>query len=243
MGHTGRQLALAWLAGAVLGVSAFVIQQSSDREPVYREAPTATVLAASTERIDRTAVRDRLESSVLLTDVTACGMLRQGTTTMLRVGGEVFGMTNAHVVRGADSARLSGAGLGVGEAPVDHYLDGRDAARVDVGPLAPDATSGLEVAEAPPVGSEVYTAGFPGGSWKIQQGHVTALEQRHGWGGDGPVLVVDVPAIEGTSGGVVVDSSGRAVGLIAARDPRTGYTVAYPARDLFTRAETAPPAC
>ncbi|MCB0953869.1 MAG: trypsin-like peptidase domain-containing protein, partial [Microthrixaceae bacterium] len=83
--------------------------------------------------------------------------------------------------------------------------------------------------------SEVYTAGFPGGSWKIQQGHVTAVEQRHGWGGDGPVLVVDVPAIEGTSGGVVVDSSGRAVGLIAARDPRTGYTVAYPARDLFTR--------
>ncbi|MFV0318077.1 MAG: serine protease [Microthrixaceae bacterium] len=233
--------ALAFGAGLYLTVGP--VAQGTAGESLTAQLPAATVLAATTERIGADDVRDALEGSVLLTQVEACGVVRQGTTTLLATSEGVVGFTNAHVVRGAGSVRLMGAGLGVGEGTVQRFLQGRDAAEIDLTAMANRPDDALEVAEVPPIGTEVYTAGFPGGAWRIGKGTLVALEQRQGWGGQGTVLVVDIPAEEGISGGVVVDGSGRAVGLIAARDPSTGYTIAHRVDDLFTRAVTSPPLC
>jgi hypothetical protein len=162
---------------------------------------------------------------------------------MIRTVDGPVGFTNAHVVRGATTATLSGAGLGVAEVPVGDYLAGRDIAEIALDPLEPSPGAPLEVGGVVSEGDPVTTVGFPGGRWKVQQGSVVAIEQRVGWGDSGEVMVVDVPAVEGTSGGVVTDVAGRAVGLIAARDPRTGHTVAYPMSDVLSRSAGAEVGC
>jgi len=57
------------------------------------------------------------------------------------------------------------------------------------------------------------------------------------------VFLVDVPANSGISGGLVVDTEGRAVGLVAARDPETGNAVAYPFAAVTAPLEADPPGC
>jgi len=74
-------------------------------------------------------------------------------------------------------------------------------------------------------------------------GHVVSVERRHGYGGTVDMLIVDVEAIPGISGGVVVDTEGRAVGLVAARDPETGDTVAYPLETVEGRTRPADSSC
>lgn len=241
--HSRRMALVCGMLGALVVAGVYTAGADGSPELESTGVPTATVLGAAVERIGSAGVRDRLEKSVLLADVTACGVVRQGTVTMLETSEGILGYTNAHVVRGADTVTLAGGGLGVGEGVVEHFLDGRDAAVVDPRRLSNPPREALDVAELPPVGSQVYTAGFPGGAWMVSSGRIVAIERRAGWGGDGPVAIVDVVAERGTSGGVVVDAQGRAVGLIAARDPRTGYTVAYPVADLFARAVRPAPSC
>lgn len=215
---------------------------------VNQEIPEAVVLSATAQRaapepIGPSELRTRVESAVLRSDVVACGKVRQGTVTMIRTAAGPVGFTNAHVVRGAATATLSGAGLGVAEVPVGDYLAGRDIAEIILDPLEPSSEAPLEIGGVVAAGDPVTTVGFPGGRWKVQQGSVVAIERRAGWGGNGEVMLVDVPAVEGTSGGVVVDVAGRAVGLIAARDPRTGHTVAYPMSDVLNRTTGAEVGC
>lgn len=232
----------ALVAGAVLGTGAHVLAGPRSVAPGGARLPDATVLAATAQRdtaapIGASELMSRIEAAVLRADVEACGKVRQGTVTVVDAPGGTVGLTNAHVVRGAASALLSGAGLGVNEVTVSGYLAGRDVAAVDLDPLGVPRDAPLELGPAAAVGDPVATAGFPNGSWKVQHGHVVATETRSAWGGHSAVMLIDVPAVEGTSGGVVVDSAGRAVGLIAARDPRTGYTVAYPLQQLPSLAD------
>lgn len=238
----------ALLAGAVLGTFAHVIAGPVPAQAVDPGIAGALVLSATAQRgapesVSAAELRSRVESAVLRVDLEACGKVRQGTVTMVRTATGPVGFTNAHVVRGATTATLSGAGLGVAEVPVGDYLAGRDVAEVLLDPLEPSPAAPLEIGGGVALGDPVTTVGFPGGRWKVQQGRIVAIERRAGWGGDDAVVVVDVPAVEGTSGGVVVDVAGRAVGLIAARDPRTGHTVAYPMDDVVARATGATAGC
>jgi hypothetical protein len=48
-------------------------------------------------------------------------------------------------------------------------------------------------------------------------------------------MLIDVQAHPGLSGGAVLDRSGTMAGLVAARDPETGWTVAYPIGEVLGR--------
>lgn len=238
----------ALTAGMLLGAGVHVVTGPASVGAIDSGAPDATVLSASEERdggdpIGTAELRERVESAVLLADVKACGVVRQGTVTMVRTAAGPLGLTNSHVVRGAGTATLSGARLGVATAPVVGHLAGRDVARIDLDPLEPPSAAPLEVGEPVHLGDPVITVGFPAGRWTVQQGRVVSIGRRGGWGGSGVVMVVDVPAVEGTSGGAVVDASGRVVGLIAARDPRSGNTIAYPMRDVLAGAPVGEAVC
>ena len=203
----------------------------------------AAVDAAALEPLERSEIEGILSQAVLRADVHACGERRQGTVTMLRSDGGPVGYTNAHVVEGASSAQVSGGRLGVADAPVERFLSRRDMAVVDLRELEPPRGVGLESGPVPALGEPVLLAGFPAGSWQVLVGEVTSVEVRNGWGDVTDVILVDVPVEQGFSGGVVVDRRGRAVGLIAARDPGTGFAVAYPVQDVLTRAAGQPPDC
>ena len=88
----------------------------------------------------------------------------------------------------------------------------------------------LEAGPRPVLGSRVMVAGYPDGRFLAAPGTVRSVEARQGYGATTEVMVVDVDAVPGISGGVVIDITGRAVGLIAASDPVTHDVVVASAR-------------
>ncbi|MEZ5240072.1 MAG: serine protease, partial [Microthrixaceae bacterium] len=217
------------------------------RGPSPDEGPAVVVMGASVERVQggdplpTEELRSVLESSVVHLGVRACGVRRQATATMLRAGGAPVGLTAGHAVRGARSATLSGAGLGVAEGRVEGHLQRRDAALVDLSGLGAPPGAGLPTGPPPAVGDEVTVAGFPGGAWQVESGAVLERSSLRISGGPVEVFVVDVPALRGASGGVVVDASGAAVGLVTELDPRTGHAVAQSVEDLLGAPVSASP--
>ncbi len=231
-GRLVRETLLAALLGLLAGIAFHFV--------------TGTDMAAgqSVEPLPRRVLEDRLSHSVMRADVVACGVHRQGTATLLDTAGSSHTLvTNAHVVQGADSATLSGAGLGVHEGSVDAYAENRDAATLALPPDVSVVDAGLEPAPMPAVGDRVLLAGFPEGRWTVHDARVRSVELRSGWGATSEVMVLDTPIEQGISGGVVVDVWGRAVGLIAARDPGTGHAVAYPVEDLLASERGAAAGC
>ncbi|MCB1270050.1 MAG: serine protease [Microthrixaceae bacterium] len=211
--------------------------------------PVAEVLGISVERggtparRSPVALRNSVESSVMLVEAVACGVRRQGTVTLLATGEGPVGLTNAHVVRGAREVTLSGAGLGVVVAPVDEYLGHGDAALLDVSGTPGAEGAGLPSGPRPSVGDEVTLAGFPGGAWSTSTGEVLGWSRLALGGSPVDVFTVDVPVERGASGGVVVDTSGAAIGLVTERDPRTGAAVVQPIDLLLAQRPVAPPGC
>ena len=211
-----------------------------------RAQPVASVAGAS---LERTAVPDevagRARASLLRVASTACGLTRQGTATVVRLPGSrgdaPVVLTNRHVVAGTGLA-VADDGAWVGDLVVAGSVPRRDAVRLRAaGDLPADAA--LEVGPMPEVGAPVVVAGYPGGGFMAAGGTVVAVERRHGYGGETPMLLVDVDAEPGLSGGVVLDAAGRAVGLVAARDPSTRDTVAYPLAAVSARVRAGPPSC
>lgn len=165
-----------------------------------------------------------IRGAVHRVEVSACGTLRQGTASAVTLGGRRWVLTNRHVVAGARQVRLGAPGSErPGSARVDGWVPGRD-----VAVLAGAPEPSLPVGPRPDPGDRVQVVGYPGGDFRVSAGTVRSVEERHGFGGSSDVLIVDVPAAPGLSGGLVADGAGRGVGLVVARDPATGWTVAYP---------------
>jgi hypothetical protein len=197
--------------------------------------PVASVQGAQLERTGRVdpGVADAVRSGVTRVFATGCGESRQATATLVDLPDGPVALTNQHVVAGTDVVRLDGQRSGDApdagaEAEVADRVANRDAVRLDPAPLEDSGVEPLAVGPQPITGSSVVVAGYPGGRFEARVGHVVRVERRQGYGGTVDMLIVDVQAIPGISGGVVVDGEGRAVGLVAARDPESGDTVAYP---------------
>lgn len=197
---------------------------------VPRVLPVASVQGVQADRnaVVDPALTEVVRSSVMLIESSGCGERRQGTTTMVDGPDGPVGMTNQHVVRGSDMVESSGADGATVKAAVRARVQGRDAVRLDARALLDAGLRPLPVGPRPIVGSTVMVAGFPSGGFDARAGHIERVDRRQGYGGTVDMLIIDVAAIPGISGGVVVDGEGRAVGLVAARDPQTGDTVAYP---------------
>lgn len=253
----GFQATAAAVVGAVLGIALHTLGVGA----VHGDAVPVAVAAAQVVR--GPGVGDRVaaafERGVLRVDVQACGQERQGSATVLLDGDRVVVMTNAHVVRGAGSVELTlPTGVEV-TAEVISAVQGRDAVRL--GPLTggepalgeqdawqagegwPGGTVPLHTGPLPAVGDTVSVAGHPGASARIDSGRVVSIDRRAGFGGASDVLLVDVPVRGGSSGGAVLDSEGRVVGLVAAKDPSTGAAVAYPIGEVLGRGAGPTPTC
>jgi len=220
-------------AGAVLGSALFALGARVDAGPLGAQRLSSPSLAATRlagPPLADSVLRDQVEGAQLEAEVTACGMRRQGTVTVLDRGDGPEGLTNAHVVEGADTVSMTGPG-GTGRGAVTGAVPGRDAAVVDLGDAHPGEA--LQPGPRPEPGDRVLVAGFPAGQYRAEMGTVRRIEERSSRGGTTPVLLVDVRAIPGASGGVVADRWGHAVGLVAARDPGTGWAVAYPISEIL----------
>lgn len=209
-------------------------------------SPEAEVAGATEERpaVDEALV-SRLRSTVLAVSSQGCGFERQGTVSLVDLAGSPLAMSNRHVLAGATEAVVTFPDGRTLSVRVGGSVPERDAAVLDPEDAISSGliTETLPVGSAPREGDAVVVAGHPGGVFAAVPGRVTAIEDRVDDGGTVQVLVVDVPTEEGSSGGVVVDASGRAVGLVAARDPGTGSAVAYPFSALTGRLDPEPPGC
>ena len=239
-------VAVATLVGVALGTGAHVAVGAS-ASPSPPPEPVAQVAGAQLERVEPDEVFD---GSLLRVEASGCGVDRQATATVLDAPSGPLVLTNTHVVRGAGSVVVHAGDVAVTATVVGSIRD-RDAAvlRVDaevVADLEADgaaAWSAREIGRQSRVGDQLTVAGYPGGDAQALVGRVTSIEPRRAFGGTTEVLVVDAAAAPGVSGGAVLDEHGAVVALVAARDPGTGSTVAYPIADLLERSIEAVPGC
>ena len=207
--------------------------------------PVASVEGAQLERrptLDP-GLAASVQESVVRVEATGCGERRQGSATLVDASGRLRAVTNQHVVAGARVASFLDPGGTEHSVDVRSRVLERDAARLDAAELSDAGVPALPVGPQPVVGSGVVVAGYPGGQFRAEAGRVVAVDRRHGYGGTVDMLIVDVEAIPGISGGVVVDGEGRAVALVAARDPATGHTVAYPIDQVLGATGPGAPGC
>lgn len=192
--------------------------------------PVASVAGATLDRVVTSpALEASLRRSVRLVRANGCGVDRQATLSLIDGPRGAYGLTNQHVVAGTSDVVVDGSAVPV--AVTDHLV-GRDASRLAVGDLLVEGSVPLEEGGRPTLGDRVVVAGYPGGRFEATTGTVKSIEVRQGYDGTSDVLVIGVQAVPGVSGGIVVDGDGRAVGLVAARDPSTGDVVAYPLDEL-----------
>jgi hypothetical protein len=227
-------MVMAIATGALLGTVVFSLDGRVDADVLGLHRVSSPPLPAD-------VVRDRARGAVLQADVVACGGRRQGTVTVVDLGRGPVGLTNAHVVEGAEAVQLDGPGVMADEGTVKGFVPHRDAAVVDLAGARPAEV--LRPGAMPATGDAVVVAGYPVGEFHEASGTVQRVEDRTGRGGTSPVMLVDVEAVPGVSGGVVVDRFGRAVGLVAARDPDTGWAVAYPISEVLAEPRPAAPSC
>jgi S1-C subfamily serine protease len=153
-----------------------------------------------------------------------CGAAKFGSAVLVSGADGPVIVSNRHVVRGAASVSSP-----AGRLDVVGLVPDRDLAVI----AAPADVSGVvEVGAPAAVGDRVQVVGFPDGERDAAWGSVVSIEQRLFGPSGVDVLVVDVEVHPGSSGGAVLDAAGELVGVVAARDPRTGWAVAHPAADI-----------
>lgn len=226
------------LAAAIVGAGVLIVWRGAER---VSGLSVASVRGAVVERGSAAPeVVEALERSVLLVHSVGCGAERQATAVLLDDGRRRFGLTNQHVVAGSHDVLVRDTDDTVA---VRGLIEGRDAAELEGDGLEATGAVPLPVGSPPMLGAGVVVAGYPAGAFSAVNGHVRAIERREGYGASADVMIVDVQAVPGISGGVVVDVTGRAVGLVAARDPVTGDVVAYPIGALGPASDGAMVGC
>jgi serine protease Do len=229
---------VAGLTGAVLTVGVISLTgrlspQIVERQVVEKVAVTP-VVSSPMVRGDRgvVAVADRLRPSIVRLDVERDDTVVTGSGVVFRDDGMV--LTSAHVVREATSirVRLADGERYTGELVGTDELTDVAVIRIDADdlPVAVLGTAkGLEVgAPTVAIGSALALQGEP----SVSTGVISAVDRSIE--GDGAslhgMIQTDAPIAPGSSGGVLVDTSGAVIGIVTAlaNEPGSRFGFATP---------------
>ncbi len=148
---------------------------------------------------------------------TAPAQHGKGSGTGFAVSADGTILTCAHVVEGASDIVVVLADGSSHPAKVVQYSTQTDLAVLKIDAATP-AYLQLASAASPKLGDKVFTIGFPaptmlGNKPKYSEGSVAALS---GIEDDAALMQISIPIQPGNSGGPVVDTHGRAVGIVEA---------------------------
>jgi hypothetical protein len=194
---------------------------------------TLALLQGNSQKLDAPVLYERAKSAVVhITAVDAAGQVKGGSGVILRSDGLLA--TNYHVIKGAVSARVQ---LLDGDIYDDVAIADTDE-RKDLALLKIKAAglSALTLADLSDlrVGTTVYVLGAPLGlEGSLSQGLVSALRpateinaKLEGF----RVIQFTAPVSAGSSGGPLIDETGRVVGLVSATLPAgQNVNIAIPA--------------
>jgi hypothetical protein len=234
--------------GAMLGVAlhSLGVGQGTGTGPLGEATDVAAQVASAVlerqEGVPGAAV-EAGEAGVLWVESAGCGIAKQASATAVRDGERVVLLTNAHVVRGSGTVLVRAPSGEVLVAQVAGAVHGRDAAVLELTSEDQELLGALALAPAAGVGDELVVVGHPEGHTAAVRGTVRSIERRAGYDGSSDVLLVDAQVRGGSSGGAVLDDEGRVVGLVAAKDPATGWAVAYPIAEVLGRGLGSIPPC
>ncbi|HEX4979654.1 MAG TPA: trypsin-like peptidase domain-containing protein [Acidimicrobiales bacterium] len=235
-GRGRRRLTAAFAAVALVGGAAGAAtataldrddgQSRTARSPVSR--PSSTVAGAG---LDMAAVIAKAEPSVVTIRVELGGRA-SGAGTGVVIGGDGEILTNAHVVDGASSVRVTLAGESQSRAAA---VVGADAG-ADLALLRVEGASGLPTAELGSsddlqVGDDVVAIGNAlglRGNPTVTRGIVSGLDRSLDTeeGVLTGLIQTDASISSGNSGGPLVDAEGRVVGINTAVAASSGRTSA-----------------
>ncbi len=185
------------------------------------------------------------QESVVRINVDTCDGSAKGSGFVVATGQII---TNAHVVEGATSADFDqpeGA-----NDPIQRWFANptEDLAIVTT---SSSTSKPLQLAQADPVpGDAIRVAGYPlGGALTITSGRVIEFVDGERYGQPGRIIRISAAIRPGNSGGPVLDSHGRVLGVVFAVQLADGVALAIPVSRLradladLTSMPAAPASC
>ena len=212
----------AGLAGGALAVGAFLLWFDDEPAPVVQQIETH-IVEQGEEEATAAAVARAVLPSIVTVEVRASSVGEfvaegSGSGVVLRADGLL--VTNQHVVDGAGQVRVIFAGGRtypaeiVGQDPTTDLAVLR-IATTGLTPITLGSSEDLEIGDtAIAVGSPLGLEGGP----SVTVGVVSAFDRRLGTGDDIllGMIQTDAPITRGSSGGALVDASGRLIGITTA---------------------------
>jgi putative serine protease PepD len=237
MGRRALTAATLVAAAAVGGAAAVAGWEAADSDP-QSAAPTASVTATTARPtaeggLSVAEIYRRANASVVQVRASTGGDGFQGggeaTGSGFVIDGEGHVITNQHVVGSAESVTVVLAGGERLDADVVGTDPSTDIALLDVAKADRLTPVELGSAESLSVGDPVVAIGSPFGlQGTLTAGVVSGLDRQieapDGYGIDG-VIQTDAALNSGNSGGPLLDSSARVVGVNSQIESRTGGNV------------------
>jgi S1-C subfamily serine protease len=188
--------------------------------PAALAEPTISAVDLRQEPIHNVFERTFRNVSESVVEVRRSDISGYGTGTLFKVDGNSFALTAAHVVRGTSSALIVKDGISV-EGQVVYYSEETDIAVISV-PEGPVSSSSMRLrirSSSISTGERTGYCGFPNRTdLACYSGRVSRVAEG--------VINIHSYAWMGASGSLVLDSRGRAVGILSAVE--TGFVFGLP---------------
>jgi S1-C subfamily serine protease len=214
-------------AGAVIvATSAMSSCAASDYDP---QSSTSRVAIEGRTGIGAREVERVARETTLRVRAVGCGFMSGANGTAFAVGPSLL-VSNRHVVEKSRLLQVSTWDGRDFEVPISAFIFLNDLALIAVDGKLPES---IVIGDRPREGDTVHAVGYPGGgAFTISAGSVVDVVAGAPYGERGTVVRSTNRIEGGNSGGPLLDSSGRLVGVVFAVDSRNGLTLAVGAEQI-----------